>query len=57
MPKDIAGVMHEWGKGKLHSGGNGKVVKDQKQALAIAFAEQRRKKAKGGKAAAKLLGK
>ena len=48
--------MHEWGKGKLHSGGDGKVVKDQKQALAIAFAEQRRKK-KGGKAAAKLLGK
>ena len=48
--------MHEYGAGKLHSGSDGKVVRDPKQALAIAFAEQRRKK-KGGKAAAKLLGK
>ena len=57
MPRDMAGVMHEWKAGKLHSGSDGKVVSSQAQALAIAFSEQRRKKAKGGKAAAKLLGK
>lgn len=46
MPKDFAGVMHEWGQGALHSGGSGRQVphsrRGQKQALAIAFSEQRR---------------
>jgi hypothetical protein len=47
MPKDFAGVMHEWGQGALHSGSRtGRQVahtrKGQKQALAIAFSEQRR---------------
>ncbi len=38
MPKTIAGVMHEWGQGKLHSGSKtGPVVKSQKQAVAIAL--------------------
>lgn len=43
MPKDFSGVMHEWGEGKLHSGEKkGPVVKNQKQAVAIAFSEQRK---------------
>lgn len=43
MPQDFGGVMHEWGKGELHSGSkSGPVVKDQKQALAIAFSEDRK---------------
>jgi len=43
MPKDFAGVMHEWGQGKLHSSSkHGPTVHSQKQALAIAFSEQRR---------------
>jgi len=46
MPKDFKGVLHEWGQGQLHSGSkSGKVVpktkKGQKQALAIAYSEQR----------------
>lgn len=42
MPKNFAGVMHEWGQGKLHSGSStGKKVTSQKQAEAIAFSEQR----------------
>lgn len=46
MPKDFEGVMHEWKEGGLHSGSKkGKQVphtkKGQKQALAIAFSEQR----------------
>jgi len=32
-------VMHEWGTGKLKSGGSGKTVTNQKQALAIALSE------------------
>lgn len=33
-------VMHEWKQGKLHSGSpNGPIVKDQDQAIAIAYAE------------------
>lgn len=52
MPKDFAGVMHEWGKGQLHSGSKkGPVVRNQKQAVAIAFSEQRKLKGRkfGGK--------
>lgn len=45
MPKDFKGVMAEWGKGRLHSGSKtGPVVKDQKQAVAIAFSEDRKLK-------------
>jgi hypothetical protein len=48
MPKNFEGVMHEWKEGDLHSGTKkGKVVKNQKQAEAIAFSEQ--KKMNGGK--------
>lgn len=44
-------VMHEWSQGKLHSGSeDGPIVKDQDQAVAIAYAEARgmNKMAKGG---------
>jgi hypothetical protein len=42
MPKDMAGVMHEWKEGKLHSGSStGPVVTSQKQAVAIGLSEQR----------------
>lgn len=45
MPQDFSGVMHEWKQGKLHSGAkSGPVVKNQKQAEAIAFSEQRKMK-------------
>ena len=37
----IATVMHEWGKGKLHSS-SGSKVEDQKQAVAIAISEAKR---------------
>lgn len=40
----IRKVMHEWGKGKLHSGSkHGPLVEDQDQAIAIAMSEERRK--------------
>lgn len=48
----IAGEMHKWGKGALHSGSKtGPVVKSQKQAIAIAISSARRKgyKVPGGK--------
>lgn len=49
----FAQTLHEWGQGKLHSGSTqGPVVKDQKQALAIAFSEQR----KGKESTAKRVG-
>lgn len=49
MPKDFKGVMHEWGQGQLHSGSKtGKPVTSQKQALAIAFSEDRKMKGKRG---------
>jgi hypothetical protein len=35
--KKVAKVMTEFGKGELHSGKGGPVVKSQKQALAIAL--------------------
>ena len=37
--KKVAKVMGEYGKGELHSGKGGPVVKSQKQALAIALSE------------------
>jgi hypothetical protein len=46
--KKISKVMTEFGKGKLHSGKGGPVVKSQKQAVAIALSEGR-KAAKGKK--------
>lgn len=33
-------VMHEWKSGTLHSGKGGPVVKNRKQAIAIALSEQ-----------------
>lgn len=45
MPWDE--VMHKWGEGKLKSGGSGKPVKSQKQAVAIMLSEKRA--ASGGK--------
>lgn len=40
----VAKVMHEWGQGELHSGSkSGPVVTDQKQAVAIALSEARRR--------------
>jgi hypothetical protein len=42
MPQSIPGVMREWKTGQLHSGSStGPVVKNQKQAVAIALSEQR----------------
>jgi hypothetical protein len=58
MPQDFEGVMHEWGKGELHSGSkSGPVVHDQKQALAIAYSENRKFKRKGQKKALHAMGK
>lgn len=37
--KKISKVMKEFGKGQLHSGKGGKVVKNPKQAIAIALSE------------------
>lgn len=42
--KKVAKVMREFKKGELHSGKNGKVVKNPKQAIAIALSEARKKK-------------
>lgn len=39
----VATVMHEFGKGQLHSGKGGKVVKNPRQALAIAISEASKK--------------
>jgi len=46
--KKVAKVMREYGKGELHSGKGGPVVKSQKQAVAIALSEagMAKKKAK-----------
>ena len=38
--KKTAKVMHEYKTGTLHSGKGGPVVKDRKQAIAIALSEQ-----------------
>jgi hypothetical protein len=45
-PKKIEKVMKEFKKGDLHSGKKGPVVKNQKQAVAIALSEARKAKAK-----------
>jgi hypothetical protein len=37
--KKVGKVMGEYKAGKLHSGGTGKVVKNPKQAIAIAISE------------------
>ena len=48
MPKNFEGVMKEFGEGKLHSGTNkGPEVKNPKQAVAIAFSEQKHMKKEG----------
>lgn len=39
-------VMHKWGKGELKSGGSGKPVKSQAQAIAIMLSEKRAAKGK-----------
>jgi hypothetical protein len=41
--KKVGAVMHEYGKGELHSGKGGKVVKNPKQGIAIALAEAAKK--------------
>lgn len=42
--KKVAKVMNEYGKGMLHSGSKkGPVVTNQKQAVAIAYSEARKK--------------
>jgi hypothetical protein len=41
--KKVGAVMHEFGKGELHSGKGGKVVKNPKQAIAIAISEAAKK--------------
>jgi ribosomal protein L21E len=40
----VGKVMGEFKEGKLHSGKNGKVVKDKGQAIAIALSVARKKK-------------
>jgi hypothetical protein len=40
----IKKVMHEFKTGKLHSGKSKKIVKNPKQAIAIAISESKRKK-------------
>lgn len=48
--KKVKKVMHEWKEGKLHSGSKkGPVVSNQKQAVAIALSEARKKGLKVGR--------
>jgi Family of unknown function (DUF6496) len=47
MPKSVEGVLHEYKHHQLHSGSSkGPVVKNRKQAIAIALSEQRQQKGK-----------
>jgi hypothetical protein len=48
--KKVGAVMHEFGKGELHSGKSGKVVTNPKKAVAIAISE-------GAKAMGRYRGK
>lgn len=52
MQKKVAKVMHEFKEGKLKSGGNGKVVTNRKQAVAIGLSEARET---GGEGAQKII--
>ena len=47
--KKVGKVMGEFKSGKLHSGGTGKIVKNPKQAIAIALSEAKIKPKKGMK--------
>jgi hypothetical protein len=47
--KKVGAVMHEFGKGELHSGKGGKVVKNPKQAVAIALSSASKVMKKKGK--------
>ena len=47
--KKVAKVMTEFGKGELHSGKGGPVVKSQRQAVAIALSSAGMAKKKGKK--------
>jgi hypothetical protein len=40
--KKISTVMHEYGRGKLHSGRSGTKVRSRKQAIAIGISEARK---------------
>jgi hypothetical protein len=46
MMDKVQKVMREYKEGTLHSGKGGPVVKNPKQAIAIALSEQRRSRAK-----------
>ena len=47
--KKVGKVMREFKKGQLHSGKSGKIVKNPKQAIAIAMSEAKMKPKKGMK--------
>ena len=58
MPKSVEGVMHEFKHGELHSGSkHGPVVRNRKQAIAIAMSEQRQKKGKKMKSSRMMTGR